>query len=181
MPVQPVRGEHLVPVVADPAVGPAVPAAARQPHRVAVGGAEERLGGGGTPVQQQPPAGAVGEAEPSDVHGPLGVVRVDHVPEAEVEAEAAQGAQTGGDAVDLGVPVHRVPAGAAGCFALRVETVGQFGDRLPQALRDGGEVPLVAGDQLRVGLGGETVGKVERAGGGQGGGHVIDSGVPRRW
>ena len=103
LPVEPVRGEHLVPVVADPAAGPAVPAAARQPHRVGVGRAEERLGRGGAPVEQQPAARAVGEAEPPDVHG-LGVVRADDVPEAQVQAEAAQGAQASGQPVDLHGP-----------------------------------------------------------------------------
>ena len=74
VPVEPVRGEHLVPVVGDPAAGPAIPAAARQTHRVGVGRAEERLGRRGAPVEQQLTTRAVGEAEPSDVHG-LGVVR----------------------------------------------------------------------------------------------------------
>ena len=41
---------------------------------------------------------------------------------------------------------------------------GQVGDRLLEALRDGREVLLVAGDQRRVGLGREPVGKVKRAG-----------------
>ena len=77
-PSNPSGGEHLVPVVADPAAGPAVPAAAGQPHRVGVGRAEERLGRGRAPVDEQPTTGAVGEAEPADVHG-LGVVRADHV------------------------------------------------------------------------------------------------------
>ncbi|MEE2045973.1 MBL fold metallo-hydrolase, partial [Nocardiopsis tropica] len=44
VPLEPVGGEHLVPVVADPAAGPPVPAAAGQPHRVGVGGREERFG-----------------------------------------------------------------------------------------------------------------------------------------
>jgi hypothetical protein len=44
VPVEPVRGEDLVPVVTDAAVGPAVPAAADQAHRVGMGRAEERLG-----------------------------------------------------------------------------------------------------------------------------------------
>ena len=162
-PSSPSGGEHLVPVVADPAAGPAVPAAAGQAHRVGVGRAEERLGRGGAPVDQQPAARAVGEAEPPDVHR-LGVVRADDAPEAQVQAEAAQGAQPGGQPVDLHVPVHRLLADAAGRLALGVEAVGQVGDRLLEALRDGREVPLVAGDQRRVGLGGEAVGKVERAG-----------------
>ena len=62
-----VRGEHLVPVVADPAAGPAIPAAADQTHRVGVGRAEERLGRRGAPVDHQPTALAVGQAEAPDV------------------------------------------------------------------------------------------------------------------
>ena len=108
-PSNPSGGEHLVPVVADPAAGPAVPAAAGQAHRVGVGRAEERLGRGRAPVDQQPAARAVGEAEPSDVHR-LGVVRADDVPEAQVQPEAAQRAQPGGQPVDLQVPVQRLLA-----------------------------------------------------------------------
>jgi hypothetical protein len=66
--------------------------------------------------------------------------------------------------VDLHVPVHRPLPYAAGCPALGIEAVGQVGDRLLEALRDGREVLLVAGDQRRIGLGGEAVGKVKRAG-----------------
>ena len=172
MPLEPVGGEHLVPVVGDPAAGPAVPAAAGQAHRVGVGRAEERLGRGGAPVDQQPAAGAVGEAEPADVDG-LGVVGGDDAAQAQVEAEAAQRAQPGGQPVDLQVAVQRLLADAAGRLALGVEPVGQVGDRLLEALRDGGEVLLVVGDQGRVGLGGEAVGEVERAGGQ--GVHVISS------
>ena len=168
----PSGGEHLVPVVADPAAGPAIPAAAGQTHRVGVGRSEERLGRGRAPVDQQPTTRAVREAEPSDVHG-LGVVRADHVPEAQVQTEATQGAQASGQPVDLHVPVHRRLAHAAGRLALGIEAIGQLGDRLLEALRDGREVLLVAGDQRRVGLGGEVVGKVERAGGQ--GIHVISS------
>ena len=171
-PSKPVRGEHLVPVVADPAAGPAVPAAAGQAHRVGVGRSEERLSRGGAPVDQQPATRAVGEAKPSDVHR-LGVVRADHAPEAQVQAEAAQGAQASGQPVDLQVPVQRLLADAAGRLALGIEAVGQVGDRLLEALRDGREVLLVAADQRRVGLGGEAVGKVKRAGGQ--GVHVISS------
>ena len=177
VPFKPVRGEHLVPVVADPAAGPAIPAAAGQAHRVGVGRSEERLGRGGAPVEQQPAARAVREAKPSDVHG-LGVVRADHVSQAQVQAEAAQDAQASGQPVDLHVPVHRLLADAAGRLALGIEAVGQVGDRLLEALRDGREVLLVAGDQRRVGLGGEAVGKVKRAG--SQGVHVISSDLRSR-
>ena len=177
VPVQPVRGEHLVPVVTDPAASPAVPAAAGQAHRVGVGRSEERLGRGGAPVQQQPAPLAVREAEPSDVHG-LGVVRADDAPEAQVQAEATQGAQASGQPVDLRVPVHRLLAYAAGRPALGVKAAGQIGDRLLEALRDGREVLLVAGDQRRVGLGREAVGKVKRAGSQRV--HVISSNLPGR-
>jgi hypothetical protein len=67
--------------------------------------------------------------------------------------------------VDLHVPVQRLLAYAAGRLALGMEAVGQVGDRLLEVVRDGREVLLVAGDQRRVSLGGEVVGKVKRAGG----------------
>ena len=174
-PSRPSGGEHLVPVVADPAAGPAVPAAAGQAHRVRVGRPEERLSCGGAPVEQQPAAGPVGEAEPPDVHG-LGVVRVDDVPEAQVQTEAAQGPQASAQPVDLRVPVHRLLAYAAGRLELGLEAFGQVGDRLLEALRDGREVLLVGGDQRRVGLGGEPLGKVKRAG--SRGTHLISSEAP---
>jgi hypothetical protein len=177
VPLEPVRCEDLVPVVGDPAAGPAVPAPAGQAHRVGVGGSEERLRRGGTPVEQQPAPGAVGEAEPSHVHG-LGVVRADDASQAQVQAEAAQRAQAGGQPVDLQVPVQRLLADAARRPALGIEAVGQVGDRLPEAFGDGREVLLVAGDQGRVTLGGEVVGKVERAG--RQGIHVISSDLRTR-
>ena len=158
-PDEPLRGEHLVPVVGDPAAGPAVPAAARQPHRVRVGRPEERLGRRGPPVDEQPATGPVGEAEPSDVDG-LAAVIADDATQAQVQAVAAQSPETGGQPMDLQVPVHRLLPGAPGRPALGVEAVRQVGDRLLEALRDGREVPLVAVDQGRVGLGGEVVGKV---------------------
>ena len=162
VPVQPVRSEHLVPVVADPAAGPAVPAAACQAHRVGVRRSEERLSRGRAPVKQQPAARAVGEAKPPDVHG-LGIVRADDAPEAQVQAETTQDAQAGAQPVDLHIPVHRRLAHAAWRPALGVKAAGQVGDRLLEALRDGREVLLVAGDQRGVGLGGQAGGKVKRA------------------
>ncbi|MER5973656.1 hypothetical protein ABT112_28705 [Streptomyces sp. NPDC002055] len=42
--------------------------------------------------------------------------------------------------MDLRIPVHRLPAHVAGRPALDIEAVGQFGDRLLKALRDGREV-----------------------------------------
>ena len=135
MPLQPVRCEYLVPVVADPAAGPAIPAAACQTHRVGVGRSEERLSRGGTPVEQQSTTGTVREAKSSDVHG-LRVLCADDVSEAQVQTEATQGAQASAQPVDLHVPVHRLLAYAAGRLALRIEAVGQVGDRLLDALRD---------------------------------------------
>jgi hypothetical protein len=137
-----------------------------------VGRSEERLSRGGAPVEQQPAARAVGEAKPPDVDG-LGIACADHAPEAQVQAETLQEAQAGGQPVDLHVPVHRLLAYAAGRLKLGIEAAGQLGDRLLEALRDGREVLLVAGDQRRVGLGGEAVGKVKRAGGQRV--HVISS------
>jgi hypothetical protein len=48
--------------------------------------------------------------------------------------------------VDLQVPVHRLLPDAAGRPALGIEADGQVGQPLLQALRDGREVLLVAGD-----------------------------------
>ncbi len=81
-----------------------------------MGGTEERLGGGGAPVHQQLAAGAVGETEPADVHR-LGIVVTPDPPEAEVEPEAAQGAQPGGAPVDLQAAVEGLLADVAGRLA----------------------------------------------------------------
>jgi hypothetical protein len=104
---------------------------------------------------------AVREAESSDVHR-LRVVGADDVSEAQVEAEAAQGAQPRGQPVDLQVAVHRLLTRTSRRLACDVETVGQVGHRLLEALRDGDEVLLVAGDERGIGLGSQVVGQVER-------------------
>ena len=85
------------------------------------------------------------------------------MPEAEVEAVAAQGAQAGGQPVHLEVTVEGRLPGAGRREPGRVEAVGQVGDRLLEAALDRGEVALVGGDQRRVGLVGQVLGKVERA------------------
>ena len=92
------------------------------------------------------------------------MVFADHAPEAQVQAETTQRAQASSQPVDLHVPVQRLLADAAGRLALRVEAARQVGDRLLEALCDGREVLLVVADQPRVGLGGEPVWKVKRAG-----------------
>src|SRR5207244_12780389 len=93
------RGRRLVSLVAELAGGPWRPAAACPSERVGVGRSEERLSHGGTPVDQQPTARGVGETEPSDVHG-LGIARADDASEAQVQTEAAQGAQPSCQPVD---------------------------------------------------------------------------------
>ena len=122
-----------------------------------MGRSEERLSRRGSPVDAAADDPRVREPESSDVHG-LGVVCADDASEAQVEAEAPQGAQASGQPVDLHVPIHRLLADAAGFPARGIEPVGQVGDRLLEALRDGREVLLVVGDQRRVGLEGEAVG-----------------------
>jgi hypothetical protein len=162
--LQPVKAEDLVPVVANPTAGPAVPAAARQTHRVGVGRREERLGCGGAPVDQEPTTRTVGEAEPSDVHR-LGAVCADHAAKAYVQAEAAQQAQVRGQPVNLQVPIQRPPTLAPRGLAQGVEALRHVSDLLIQALSDSRQVPLVTRNQRRVGLGNKTLGKVERTGG----------------
>ncbi len=56
--------------------------------------------------------------------------------------------------MDLQVPLQRLLADPARCHPLRVQALGQLGDRLLEALGDGREVSLITGDQRRVGLGG---------------------------
>jgi hypothetical protein len=155
--------EHLVPVVGDTAARPPVAPPHHQAHRVRVGRPEERLRRRRAPVDEQPAARRVREAESSDVHG-LGVVRSDHAPQAQVEAEAAQQPQPRAEPVDLLVAVQGLLAGPAGLPARGVEALRQVAEGLLEAVREGGEVPLVGADQLRVRLGGEVAGKVEHAG-----------------
>ena len=173
---QPVSGEHLVPVVGDPAAAPPIPPTAAEAHRVGVGGPEERLGRWGAPVEQQPTTVAVGEAEPPDVCR-LGILRGDDAPEAQVQPEPPEGTQACGQPVDLQVPVQRRLAAVRGCPACLIQAFRKVGDRLLEALGDGGEVPLVARDQGRVRLADEALGKVEGAGGQ--GTHVIGSSLER--
>jgi hypothetical protein len=66
--------------------------------------------------------------------------------------------------VHLQVAVQGLLADAAGRPALGVQALGQFGDGLLEAGRDGREVLLVVGDQGRGRLGGEVGGKGESAG-----------------
>ena len=164
MPLEPVRGEHLVPVVADPATGPAVASAADQAHRVGVRRSEERLGGGGAPVDEQPTTGAVGEAESAHVDR-LGAVRADDpargtgpartgaAPATERSAGGSPGPSPG-----LAGRRHRPPVAA--------RRVGRTGGRwTPRGCGQGREVVLVAADQGGVVLGGKGGGKVECADG----------------
>ena len=119
---QPLRGEHLVPVVADPAAGPPVPAPAHQPHRVRVRRPEERLRRGRPPVEQQPTTRAVRQAEPPDVDRLA--VGPDGPPQAQVQAEAPQRPQPRGEPVDLLVPLQRQRAAAPGRLACGVQPLG---------------------------------------------------------
>jgi hypothetical protein len=107
MPFEPIRGEHLVPVIADPPPGPAIPAAPGQTHRVGVGRPEERFCRGRAPVDQQLIARVVHEAESSDVHG-LGVLFADDVAQAQVQTESAQRTQPSCQPVHLHVALHRL-------------------------------------------------------------------------
>ena len=92
------------------------------------------------------------------------MVRADDVAEAEVQTVTTQSAQASRQPVDLHVAFHRRLAPAAGRHALGIEAIGELGDGLLEALRDGREVQLVRGDQRRVSLCAEAVGKVKHAG-----------------
>jgi hypothetical protein len=67
--------------------------------------------------------------------------------------------------VHLLVAVQGLLADAAGGPPRDGEAVREVGDRPLEALADRREVLLVAGDQGRVGLAGEALGKIERAAG----------------
>ncbi len=129
-----------------------------------MGRAEERLGGGGAPVDQQAAAVTVGQAETAHVHR-IGAVGADHPSEAQVDAVPAERAQSRAKPVDLQVPVQRLLPDAAGRPAGGVRAAREVADRLLQAGGDGREVPLVGGDQRPIRLGGESVRKVEDTGG----------------
>lgn len=165
--VQPVRGEHLVPVVGDAAHRPPVAATAHQAHRLGAGRAEVGRGGRRAPVDQQLPAGLVGQPEPADVDR-LGRSGHHHAAQAQVDAVGPQHAQPCRQAADLLVALHGLLAQGGGQQALGVEALGELGD-LPRERRgDGGEVPLVRVDERGGGLGGEALGQRERGGGGIG-------------
>jgi hypothetical protein len=134
--------------------------------------AEEGLRRGSAPVDEEPAATVVGEAEPPDVDG-SGVVGPDDAAEADVEAEALEGAQATRQAMDLLVALEGSLSRASRGPACCLEAVGEVGGRAFEGGCDGGEVPLVVGDQRRVGLGGEVVGQGEGVGGQWA--HVISS------
>src|SRR4029450_7887820 len=102
--------------------------------------------------------------EPAGIH---------HAAEAKVQAEAPQNAQLSGQPMSLQVPVHRCPASTPGSLAQGVAAFGQVSDLLLKAFCDSREVLLIAGDQRRVGLGSQALGKGEHSGGDRI--HVINS------
>ena len=161
--VEPLRGEHLIPVVRHAASGPPVAAAAQETHRLGVGRREERLGRRRAPVDEQAPAGGIRESEAADVDGRR-AVGGHHASQARVDGEAAQRPQAGGEPVDLEVALERCLTVAAGLPAQRVDAVLDPGDGLAQSLGEGGEVLLVVADEGGIGLGGEAFGQAERAG-----------------
>jgi len=128
-----------------------------------MGGAEERLGRGRPPVEEKPSTLEVGEPESPDVHG-FGVVGRDHAAQAQVEAEAAQRAQTTLDPLDLLVAVHGLAPDAHLRPQRGLEAAGQVGDRPFERGGELVEVLLVAGYQGRGCLRHEMLGQVERAG-----------------
>ena len=122
-----VRGEHLVPVVADPTAGPPIPAAACQAHRVGVGRPEERLSRGERQsMSSRRPSLSVRPSRPTYTGSELSALTM--LSEAQVQTEATQGAQAGGQPADLHIPLQRLLAQAAGCPARSVET-GRTGRR----------------------------------------------------
>ena len=158
-----VVAQDLVPEIHDPPARPPVPPPVRHAHRVGERRGEERLRGRGPPVHEQGRAGGIEQADAADVHG-IGLGRRGEVPDAQVEAEAAERGQLGGHPADIGVAFDRLRAGAGRVAAARVQSCGQAGDLLRERAGEGGEVPLVGGDERRIGLGRAVVGEGENAG-----------------
>ena len=157
-------GERLIPVVADVSVRPAVAAAADQAHRVCEGRAEERLGRGGAPVDEQLASVTAGEAEAADVEVLAGFGH--HASEAHVDAVAAQHRQPCVQPVDLEVAFDGGAADTVRRGEQTVEASGRLGETLAECRGDRGELFVVAGDEVVLGFVGELVRKVEGAEGG---------------
>jgi len=120
------------------------------------------------------PEAAVPQAEPTDVQR-FRISLPDHPAQAEIKAVTPKGSSASGQPVDLHVPLHGHLALATRRASLGIEPIGEVRDRLVEALPNGGEMPLVVGDQRRVALCGKAVGKGECAGGQGGHGRQLQS------
>ncbi len=98
--------EQLVPVVDDPAPGPAVAAAAAEPHRLRGRRGEERLSRRRAPVDEEPFAVGAGEPDPADV-ARFFIAVDDDAPEAGVDAVAPERAEPALEPVHLEVASER--------------------------------------------------------------------------
>lgn len=125
-----------------------------------MGRREERLGGGGPPVDEKGVTVAVGQADPADVDGGRAVGGSDAA-EADVEAEPGQDREAGGEPVDLEVAVE---CGMARPCRLQAQ-VGEASlgrpDLAVEEPRDAGEVFLVGSDLVGGRLGGLGLGEGE--------------------
>ena len=166
VPVEPVGGEDLVPVVGDPAAGPAVAAAAGQPIGSAcVAPKNGSAAGERQSTSSRRPSRSVSPSA-SDVDR-LAAVRA--APCGRGRGRARSGAACAAATVSRCTSRSRSSdsAGAlAGALRGPREARGQVGDgRLRGTAAMVGEVVLVGGDQGGVGLGGEAVGQGEDGGG----------------
>jgi hypothetical protein len=126
-----------------------------------VRGREEGRRSGCAPIHQQPVPARIGEAGATDVHGTL----VAHdAAEAQVERVPPEGTESGTRAVDLEVTVERLLPRALVAPPQCIEPRADLGRRTLEGGGDRREVRLVGGDERRITLGGESVGKVEDAG-----------------
>ena len=154
-PLEPVGGEHLVPVVADPARA-STGSGAGSPGPSGRRGSRRRTArppaSASRPAAGRPPRSR--EAEPTDVRPARAVarrtIRPRHRsrPNRRSVRSRAVSRCTSWSRSSASWPV---PPGARRAASSR--SVRSAIDRL-EARRDGGEVPLVGGDQRRVGLGG---------------------------
>ena len=124
------------------------------PHRGSVGRAEERLGGGGAPVDEQLPPVAVGQTAAADEHR-ITASLTGVVAQADLESEPPRRPEPVGQPVDPHVPFEcLVVAAVAVLPALRPQPLGQIVDDALHAVGEVGEERLVDGDEDAVRLSG---------------------------
>ena len=163
VPFQPVRSEFLVPVVADPAAGPAVPARLARPIGLAwVAPKNGSAAGERQSISGRRPSLSVRPSRPMYTGSELSALTVRPRHRSRPKRRRVRSRVVSRwTSMSRSSAFWPMPPGALRRTSRRPESsaIDCF-----EAIRDGREALLVAGDQRRVGLGREVVGKVKRAG-----------------